>query len=366
LEKAICYISPRSVHSYRWIEAFDRKGYNMSLISDFQTWLAPRPDGIRVSTYIFPTLNKLNFCRRFVPNTLSVIRILKKINPDIVHVHTQHHYGPVVAISHIPFVLTSWGLEVLMLSRMNLFRKVLAKHVAMEATKITVDAECLKQIWVSMGVPQSKIDVIPFGVDIKRFDPSVDGQSVRKKLGIGKSDITIVSTRSFFPHYNVDCLIKAIPMILKKHPSVKFIIKGGGPLEGYLKDLSEKLNVSQSIRFVNPVPYTEIPNYIAAGDIYVSTSFIDSTSVSLLEAMACGLPPITTDISGNREWIENEVNGILFPAKDHTILADKISQLIENEDQRKRFGEKSRKIIEEKASWEKCVAKMEAIYQSLT
>jgi glycosyltransferase involved in cell wall biosynthesis len=105
--------------------------------------------------------------------------------------------------------------------------------------------------------------------------------------------------------------------------------------------------------------------YLTAANIYVSTSFIDSTSVSLLEAMACGIPPVTTDISGNREWIKNEVNGLLYQPRDHKALAEKITQLIENEDLRKQFGERSRQMIMERAKWEKCVSKMEAIYNSI-
>lgn len=363
MKKAVCYISPRSVHSYRWIEAFHQKGYDVSFISDFPTWLAPRPQG--VPTYVLPALNIHNVQRRLVPNALSITRILKKLAPDFVHIHTQHHYAPFVTISRIPFILTSWGLEVLMLPRMNFFRKALANYVAMEARKITVDAECLKQIWVSMGVPEQKIEVIPFGVDTNLFNTHVTGQSIRKILGIAKDDIAIISTRSFFPHYNVECLIKAAKLIVKEHSNVKFIIKGGGPLKEYIKGLAQKLDIAQYMRFVNVIPYHEIPRYLAAADIYVSTSFIDSTSVSLLEAMACGLPPITTDIAGNREWIRNGFNGLLYPPKDYGTLAEKIAHLVEDQDLRKQFGESSNQIIVERAAWEKCVSQMEAVYQSL-
>jgi len=236
----------------------------------------------------------------------------------------------------------------------------------MGARKITVDAECLKEIWVEMGIPENKIEVIPFGVDINLFNPDVDGRSSRKALGIKEDSITIISTRPFYnDHYNVECLVEAIPIILKKHKNVRFIIKGVGPQEGYLKALAKKLHVYEYVRFVGLMPYREIAQYLAASNIYVSTSIFDSTSVSLLEAMACGLPPVTADIPGNREWIKNEVNGLLYPPKDHRALAEKITRLIEDENLRKQFGEKCHWIIEERATWEKCVSKMESIYLSL-
>jgi len=248
---------------------------------------------------------------------------------------------------------------------MSIFRKVLAKQAAMKAHKIIVDAKCMKQIWTSTGIPENKVQVIPFGVDTNLFNPNTNGNHIRKKLSIRRKDITIISTRPFFNHYNIECLIKAIPIIIKKHENAKFIIKGSGPLESDIKKLAKKLRVDQHIRFTEPVPYHEMPHYLAAANIYVSTSFIDSTSVSLLEAMACGLPPITTDIPGNREWIKNETNGLLYPPKDHKALAEKITQLVENAGQRKRFGERCHQIILEKAAWNKCVSKMETIYQSL-
>lgn len=248
---------------------------------------------------------------------------------------------------------------------MNVLRRVLAKQVAMKAHKIIVDANCMKQIWTSIGIPENKIEVIPFGVDTDLFNPNANGNQTRKKLGIEKNDITIISTRPFFNHYNIECLIKAIPIIVKKHENIKFIIKGKGPLESNIRKLAKKLRVDQHIRFTEPVPYHEMAQYLTAADIYVSTSFIDSTSVSLLEAMACGLPPITTDILGNQEWIKNETNGLLYPPKDSKALAEKITQLTENAGQRKRFGERCHQIILEKAAWKKCVPKMETIYQSL-
>jgi len=364
MRKAICHISPVSIHSTRWIEAFHKKGYNVSLITDFQTWVAQKPRNVPI--YVLPTLTINNVQLRLIPNYICIIKILKQIKPDLVHLHTQHHYAPAVALSHIPYILHSWGLEVLELHNTSIFRKALAKCVALKAQKIVVDAECLKKIWTNMGIPKDKVEVIPFGVDTTLFNPNANGEEIRKKLGVKENDIAILSTRPFFNHYNIECLIKAVPIIIKKHKNVKFIIKGKGPLESNLRELAKRLRVDQHIRFTSPVPYQEMAQYLTAANIYVSTSFIDSTSVSLLEAMACGLPPITTDVPGNREWIKNEINGLLYPPKDHTALAENVTQLIENKDQRKDFGERNHQIIMEKATWEKCVSRMEAIYHRIS
>jgi len=297
---------------------------------------------------------------------MRIVKILKEINPDFVHLHVQHLYSFAIIQSGYPFLLTSWGAEVLSLPSDNILIKSIAKIAATRAHFIIVDAYCLKKIWIKMGIQESKIKVIPFGVDLSIFNPNVKGSSIRKNLGIEKDETVIISTRALDNnHYNIECLIRAVPLVLKRCQNAKFILKGAGPLKTYLQHLVYELNVSDHVRFVGLTPHHEIAQYLVAADIYVSTPFIDTTSVSLLEAMACGLPPIVTDIAGNREWINDEVNGLLFPPKDSIALSEKIIHLIENENTRRRFGERCLQIVKKRASWEACVNKMAAIYQSL-
>jgi len=274
---------------------------------------------------------------------------------------------PPIILEGLPFILTSWGKEVLRLPRSNIFDKGLARIVAQKASSITVDAECLKEIWVNLGVPETKIEVIPFGVDTNLFNPNVDGRSIRQQLKIEKEDIVAISTRALYndSHYNSQCLLKAIPSVLRNHENVKFIIKGSGPLERYLRNLVKKLGVSEYVRFVGLVPHAEMAKYLAAADIYVSTCLVDTTSVSLLEAMACQLAPIVTDIPGNREWIKDGVNGFLYPPKNNSMLAEKIIHIVENPKLRRTFGRRCVRIIEKRAAWENCVSRMQAIYEKL-
>lgn len=359
----ICHISPASIHSTRWIEAFSNKGYEVSLITDVQTWIAQRPRNVPI--YILPRLFKGNAHHQPIPDFVSVARILRQLKPDLVHLHTQHHYAFAAASLHLPFVLHSWGAEVLELSDMSVFRQILAKYAATRAEKIVVDAVVMRTVWTSMGIPQGKVEVIPFGVDLKLFGPNIEAKTTRKELDIGDNEITVVSTRPFFPHYDIECLIRAVPLVVERFSNVKFLVKGTGPLEASIRRLAKRLKIDDVVRFVGPVRYREVPRYLAAADIYVSTSFTDSTSVSLLEAMACALPVVTTDIAGNREWIRNGFNGLLYPSSDHRSLAERIVELIEDQELRRQFGTKSRRIVVERASWDKCVSRMEAIYDDL-
>jgi glycosyltransferase involved in cell wall biosynthesis len=359
----VCYISPISIHSVRYLEEFHRRDYETSIIADSQTWVATRPQSIPV--YLLPPLTRRNFPYRYISSIQTAMRILGKIKPDFVHLHAQHYYSPAMILSDIPFILTSWGTEVLTLPSENILIKTSSKIAATKASKITVDANCLKAIWMRFGIPANKVEVIPFGVDLNIFNPKVDGSEVRQALGIQSEDIVLISTRALHNHhYNVESFIQAMPSILKSCSNVKFIIKGTGPLEAHLKNLVTKLSLSDYVRFVGLVPHSQMANYLAAADIYVSTCFVDTTSVSLLEAMACGLAPIVTDIVGNREWITDGVNGLLFPRRSPQALAGKAIKLIKNEDLRKRFGERCFQTVKQRASWTESVSKMERVYES--
>lgn len=359
---SVCHIGPLSIHSHRLTESLARKGYKVTLIADSEAWIAPK-FGRLVPTFMLPTLTQSNFLKLFFTNSIRVVHLLKKIQPDLVHLHAQHHYSIAITLSGLPFILNSWGTEVLELPTTSFSRRALAKMAAAQARRIIVDARILKHIWKRMGVPEQKTEIIPFGVDMNVFNPKVDGDPIRKKLRLKKTDIAVISTRAFYnSHYDVERLIRAIPLVVDTCHNVKFIVKGSGPQGCHLRNLARRLGVSSYVYFAGLVPHPELARYLRAADIYVSTSRVDSTSVSLLEAMACGVPPVVTNIFGNREWIHAGVNGLLYPPGDARALAEKIVQLSQNAELRERFGEKCFLIVKERASWEKCVSKVEKTY----
>jgi len=97
------------------------------MIADSHTWIAPTPQSIPV--YVLPPLTRKNFPNRYISSVHKTIRILKNIKPDFVHLHAQHYYSPAIILSGIPFMLTSWGTEVLTLPNENIMIKILAKSV---------------------------------------------------------------------------------------------------------------------------------------------------------------------------------------------------------------------------------------------
>ena len=133
----------------------------------------------------------------------------------------------------------------------------------------------------------------------------------------------------------------------------------------FLIELSQKLGVSDKVKFLGKLSQAELFNNLQNSDIYVSTSLSDSTTVSLLEALACQLVPIVTDIPGNREWIKDGVNGFLVPVDKPEILAEKIVEVAQNFEKYQNWIEKNLNLVREKANLEENLKKIEEKFSEL-
>lgn len=178
-------------------------------------------------------------------------------------------------------------------------------------------------------------------------------KSQLRAIGKEKPSMLILSNRRLEPLYDVATLVKTIPLVTgEAKKDVKFVILGEGSEKGKLIHLARKLKIESHVEFKGVVTKEMLLQHYRDSDIYVSTSKSDSTSVSLLEAMNFGLIPVVTDIPGNREWIEDQKNGFLFPISDYKTLAEKITHVINKFSNWADFGEKNLTIIQERGVWE--------------
>jgi glycosyltransferase involved in cell wall biosynthesis len=357
----LCFLAnANSIHSYRWIKYFADKGHEINWISLQKNEFG---DLKNVKFYLlkqYPT----KFLD-IILNAIPVKKLIKEIKPDILHAHYAGVNGILGALSGFhPFVLTAWGSDILVAGK-NFLTKPLIKLALKRADLITCDAEHMKETMMKLGVNPEKIKIIYFGVDTKKFCPGPKDKELIKKLGIENCPV-VISLRNLEPIYDVETLIRAIPLVLKEVPSVKFIIGGKGSEEEKLKNLAKELKISESVRFVGFIPNDELPKYLRTVDVYVSTSLSDAgISASTAEAMACGLPVIITKTGENEKWVKDGEGGYLIPIKNPKILAEKIIYLIKNEKLKKEFGKVNRTTIEEKNNYYKEMEKMEKLYEEI-
>lgn len=380
----ICYIANAgSLHTYRWLRYFAENGHQVYLVSlisnnpniDFESASIKenfsdtsskikklRAEYEKIGVKMYP----LDITHPFkIPIVLlKTRRYIRRLKPEIVHAHYVSTNGFLGTFSGFhPIVITAWGSDVLIDAKG--LKKQLVKYALKKADLVTCDGEKSKDAMLNLGINQKKIKLIYHGMDTKVFTSEQRSKEFIKNLFDNEDFHVVISNRSLKPIYNIETVIKTIPLILKKMSDAKFIIAGEGSEEYYLRDLAKSLGISDSIRFVGWIPHEELPKYLASSDVYVSTSLSDSFAVSTLEAMACELAPVVTAVGDNRNWIKDGENGFVVPIKNPEALAEKIIYLLENEGVRKKFGKINREIVKEKADYNKEMEKMENIYIEL-
>ena len=365
----ICYVADgASIHTQRWANYFAQKGHEIHLIC----WkVMPGYEvnvNIHLLTRLAPKIWTVSQYLSFLFWILQVRRLVSQIKPDIVDGHFITVYGFLAACSGFhPLVLSTWGSDILIQPSRNPISKFTAKYGLKRADTVIFlfPIEVAKKQMAELGIDSNKVRTLLLGVDTAEFNPSHRDEKIRRTLGIESSQPVVISTRALAPIYNIETLVKAIPLVLAEVPQAEFVIAGTGEQQDYLTELARDLGVSNNAKFIGWVPRSELPKYLSSADIYVSSSLSDGTSNSLLEAMACRLAPIATDIPANQSWINDGENGFLFPTRDYKTLASKIICLLNNEETRESFGRKSQEIVRQKAEQQTEMKKLERVYHEL-
>ncbi|KPK99550.1 MAG: hypothetical protein AMJ90_09360 [candidate division Zixibacteria bacterium SM23_73_2] len=337
--KRICFLADAvSTHTKRWVNYFVERGYECHLIS------LEGGQGIESKLYLLNSRVSLPGLK-FVFVRKETEKITEEIKPDLINAHFVISYGFLGAmIEKRPLVVSCWGSDILLSPHKSFLHRLRVKYVLKRADLFTSDGFNLTKALVDLGVSQEKIITSPMGV-------SKDLLSLEKKKD--KDSIIVLSLRRLEPIYDLKTLIYAIPLVLKQtQKPMKFVIVGEGSERVRLMKLAHTLDVEDYVVFKGRVTQEKLLILFESSDIYVSTSLSDSTSVSLLEAMAAGLTPVVTDIPGNRDWIKDEKNGFLFSPDDHKDLAQKIIRLTGNLGKYDFFKKENKTIIEKKALWE--------------
>jgi len=275
-------------------------------------------------------------------------------------------YGFYSALSDCPcYVLFIWGSDVLVAPKLLPFR-FMVKYSLKKAHTVVVDSDVQERACIALGCDPRKIVKFPW-VDPRPILNNIEkgAKEVKERLGWYADDPVIISTRHHEPIYNMECLMQAIPHVIKETRNARFLILGTGSLTEKLKKSVSAMGVKGSVKFLGRVPFNEIPKYLKMSNVYVSTSLSDGTSASLIEAMACKLAPVVTDIAGNREWITAGSNGLLFPVRDSKTLAEKIIRLLRDEDSRKSLGMRAYETVVKKADWQRNSKLLDGVVSSI-
>ncbi len=291
---------------------------------------------------------------------------LLRAKPDALIGCWASTYGFYSAYSNFhPFILLVWGSDVLVFPRKYFPLKPLVVYSLRKADVVVVDSEVQREAAIKLGCKPKKIVKFPW-VNLNGFKSSKSQRrKIRRECDWTDDDIVVISLRNHRPIYGVEYLVDAISRIVNKNRDIKFLILGEGPLTKGFKAKVWKFTKSGHVKFMGIVPHEKVADYLSAADIYVSTSFSDGTSASLLEAMACSLSPVVTEIDGNKEWVEDKTNGFLVPLANSKKLAEKILLLADNHELRKKLQAKAEETVRTRVHWRRNIRRLTKIIDGL-
>jgi glycosyltransferase involved in cell wall biosynthesis len=295
--------------------------------------------------------------RRYLALPLKALLLrhfLKTLGPDVL-VGCKMQYALSAVLSGVkPTAVFLWGSDTLVLPKTLPFR-IMVSYVLSKADLVVVDSEAQVASCRKLGCNPSKIVCIPW-VDVNELMPKGTGESrsaLRERFGWAPGDTVVTCTRNHYHVYNVETVLRSVPLVLARTPGVRFLLVGSGPITPKLKRMVDSMGVQDAVRFAGYLPHSDLLALLRNSDIYVSSSLSDGTSASLIEAMASPLPCVVSDIPGNRPWIVHGTNGYVFPPNDQDLLSEYVSQMVGDEGLRNRLAKAAQETVKEKADWRK-------------
>ena len=289
---------------------------------------------------------------------IGAIKTIKKWNLDIIHSHTEFGIGTFARIIakqlDIPVVHTYHTMyeDYVQYITHGYFdgpsKKIveyLTKFYCDKTTKeLIVPTKKAYDLFKEKYKVEKNIHIIPTGIEIEKFyKENIDKQKLKKikeEIGLKNDDIVILYVGRLGYEKNIDFLIDNHEYFVRKNKNIKLIIVGKGPDFEKFQEKVKKLKLENSIIFTGPVPYENIEYYYNIGDIFVTASTTETQGLTVIEAMASGMPAVCINDESFKTTVINGLNGYLFNNKKE--YKKYIDALINDNDLRKKIGNQAR------------------------
>ncbi len=291
--------------------------------------------------------------------------VLDKVRPDLVHAGPIQSAGYLAALADFhPTLLMSWGSDLLLHAERDEAWMQATEIALQKADGFFCDCETVRKAASRYRLfVDSRVVQLPWGVKLGMF--SASGPLPPKELFVREEGTTtFIYTRSFDALYRTDVLLEAFRKAHLENSRLRLVVIGNVPQE--FRNSVEASGLCAVVSFPEPQPSAMLPMWFRAVDAYVSCAISDGTSVSLLEAMATGLPVIVTDIPSNREWVTEPENGWLAEGGSSDALAGKMLEAAQlTFAERNAIAERNQRIVAERADWDKNFPRLLEMYERL-
>jgi glycosyltransferase involved in cell wall biosynthesis len=218
----------------------------------------------------------------------------------------------------------------------------LEKYVYTYVDKILTLSPKLSDYVIRMGADRNRVELLPFGVDMNKFNPYVETKELKEKLGINEDDKVIVFIGTLFEFSGLDSYLKQFPKVIKEIPEAKLIIVGGGALLGKLKKLVVDLELTENVVLTSFQPFDMMPQYINLADLCINPFKINSATRDIIpgkiiQYLACAKLVLATPLSGMISLLSGPERGVVYSNIDE--FAENTIKLLKDSDMARAIGE---------------------------
>jgi glycosyltransferase involved in cell wall biosynthesis len=352
-----------------------RKGHKVTVLTSSDSWdrVPEEIDGIRIMR--LPCLFKLGYTSPFLPSFL--LESIRTDPCDVIHAHIPDGFlsasSPIVSMmKSCPLVLTVHNFPLgetpskLVLSRVL---EYLLQFALYQADRIFVhNNSCV--LLPQLRELRRKICVTPLGVDLKKFNPEIDGSLVRSELGLDSDPVILFVSVLDQAHWykGLRLLIRSMRHLDPNMRDTKLVVVGSGDsLEEY-RSYAKKLSIEERIIFTGYVQDSVLPNYYASSNLVVlpSVSRLEGFGLVVAEGMASGKSTIVSHLAGISDFLSGGTDTNILRSLDEYTLAETISCLLKDDKRRKLMGRRARETAESKFDWTRITEQILREYEQVT
>ena len=322
--------------------------------------------------YFKNLINLLAARRLYLPKRLVTVTKTELKNFDVIHLNEfrsllsiiVHHYAKKYSI---PYVLQAHGSVGTYFQKgvlKRVFDRIWGCRILKDASKVIALTPIEAEQYKSMGISEHKIEIVPNGIDLSKFDNLPERGEFRRKYGLASEQRIILYLGRIHKIKGLDLLVKAFADLSKPLNDIKLVIVG--PDDGYLpplKQLIADLGISDKVLFTRPLYGQEKLKAYVDADVYVLPSVYETFPIAVLESWACGTPVVVTDRCGIADVIDGQA-GLVVPY-DKEQLQHTLLRMLDDDKMRLRFGEKGKLLVHEKFSLEKIAEQVEGVYRGV-
>lgn len=216
------------------------------------------------------------------------------------------------------------------------------------------------------GIPEGRIEVLYNGIDTDRFVPPSPGEraAARRELGLSPDDLAVVQVARLDYLKDHPTAVRAVGRVARQRPGVRLLLVGEGPERDKIEAEVRRLGLEESVLFLGL--RKDVGRLLGAADLFLLTSTSEGIPLTIIEAMAAGLPVVSTDVGGTAEVVVEGQTGSLAPARDDAALAGAILRLAGDPALRRRQGEAGRQRAKDRFSEQAMAERYDRAYREMT